>query len=834
MMTSNRTKRRRRDSTRKEPQRLGQEALALALLALSAFFFIALYSEYLVAQGRSASNACGSFGHFIAMTHFNIFGPLAGFLLAGMFAVWAGMLLFQVRIQSWWPRLGGLALFCLAVCLLEFRFTDQSMLGAAYEYKGGLLGMYIGQATFDFFGLTGTTIFAFLAVALGLMFTTGMPVANLLRVGLAMIGTAASGVSRKTPGVARRVAGSVSQAASDTIAKVARSKSKADAAEVSDEEKNLLLGDEEEEEYEYEDEEEEEGLEEYDEDEEEEEEEEDEEYEEDDEEEEEEEEDEEEEDLDEYAEDEEYEQEDAVAPSRTIRLGPEKNDEAIVTFEEEQLTFDGVYSPPSISFLSEPPIVDHEEGMEELDQVATLIEETLRSFKIETAVTNVQRGPVITQYELSLAAGTKVQKIAALSDDLAMALSAQSVRVVAPIPGKPTVGIEVPNKQRETVVLRELLQSRVYHDSEMRIPLLLGKDAAGEPIVEDLTLMPHLLIAGSTGSGKSVCINAIITSILMTRTPDELKLILVDPKMVELSMFEDIPHLLTPVITDMKKAPAALEWLVRKMDQRYELLSKAGVKNLKDYNDLEEEDRYNRIAEKTSHEEAEQTPKQLPYLVIIIDELADLMMTSAKEVESTIIRLAQKSRAVGIHVILATQRPSVDVVTGLIKSNMPARLCFKVASRIDSRTILDRMGGERLLGMGDMLYLAPDTDILKRAQCTYLSDKELRKVVKHLRKEAKPQFSQEMDTFLDGRQDGAGGATGVPADALHEEAVRVVLETGRGSTTLLQRRLGIGYTRASRLMDAMTDQAILGPFRGAKPREILLTMEEWEESQSQT
>ena len=309
MMTPNRTKRRRRESTRKEPQRLGQEALALALLALSAFFFISLYSEYLVAQGRSATNACGSFGHFIAMTHFNIFGPLAGFLLAGMFTVWAGMLLFQVRIQSWWPRLGGLALFCLAVCLLEFRFTDQSMLGSAYEYKGGLLGMYIGQATFDFFGLTGTTIFAFLAVALGLMFTTGMPVANFLRVGLAMIGTAASGVSRKTPGVARRVAGSVSQAASDTIAKVARSSSKADAAEVSDEEKNLLLGDEEEEEYEYEDEEEEEGLEEYDEDEEEE----DEEYEEEDEEDEEEDEEEEEdEDLDEYAEDE----EDAVAPSR--------------------------------------------------------------------------------------------------------------------------------------------------------------------------------------------------------------------------------------------------------------------------------------------------------------------------------------------------------------------------------------------------------------------------------------------------------------------------------------------------------------------------------------
>ncbi len=520
--------------------------------------------------------------------------------------------------------------------------------------------------------------------------------------------------------------------------------------------------------------------------------------------------------------------------SRTIRLGPEQDDQAVVGFEEEQLTFDGVYSPPSISFLSEPPVVNHEEGKEELDQVATRIEDALRSFKIEAAVTNVQRGPVITQYEVSLAAGTKVQKIVALSDDLAMALSAQSVRVVAPIPGKPTVGIEVPNKQRETVVLRELLQSRVFHDSDLMIPMLLGKDAAGEPLVEDLTRMPHLLIAGSTGSGKSVCINAIITSILMTRTPDELKLILVDPKMVELSAFEDIPHLLTPVITDMKKAPAALEWLVRKMDQRYELLSKAGVRNLKDYNDLDDKERYDRLAEKTTHEEAEQAPKQLPYLTIIIDELADLMMTSAKEVETSIIRLAQKSRAVGIHVILATQRPSVDVVTGLIKSNMPSRICFKVASRIDSRTILDRMGGERLLGMGDMLYSPPDTDSLIRAQCTYISDKELRKVVKHLRKEAKPQFSQEIDSFLDGSHASGSGSGGAPEDDLFEEAVRVVLETGRGSTTLLQRRLGVGYTRASRLMDAMSDQGVLGPFRGAKPREILITMEQWEEAQSQT
>jgi len=506
----------------------------------------------------------------------------------------------------------------------------------------------------------------------------------------------------------------------------------------------------------------------------------------------------------------------------------------MVSAYEEQLTFDGAYSPPPLNFLHGPKEVNHEEGREELNQVATQIEETLRSFKIESKVGNVQRGPVITQYELTLEPGVKVNKIVGLSDDLAMALSAKSVRVVAPIPGKPTVGIEVPNKQRESVVLKELLQSRAFAESDFGLPLLLGKDAAGVPIVADLTKMPHMLIAGSTGSGKSVCINTIITSLLMTRTPDELKLILVDPKMVELSAFEEIPHLLTPVITDMKKAPAALEWLVRKMEQRYELLSKVGVRDLKSYNDLEHEERYARLTEKVTHEEADEAPKQLPYMTIIIDELADLMMTSSKEVEASIIRLAQKSRAVGIHVILATQRPSVDVVTGLIKSNLPSRICFKVASKIDSRTVLDRIGGDKLLGMGDMLYLPPDTSTLERAQCTYVSDKEIRKIVKHLRNEAKPQFSKEIDNFLEGRQDGGGSGTPGTDDELFDEAVRIVIETGRGSTTLLQRRLSIGYTRASRLMDLMSEYGIVSSFKGSKAREVRISLEEWEEMSSQS
>ena len=803
-MSSNRNRRQRRGGASLKSAGLAREAGALALLALTAFFFVALYSEYLVAQGRSLDNACGQFGSFIAGLHFDVFGPVASFLLALVYAVWAGLLLFHVRFQSWWPRILGLGLVVCAICFLEYRFTETALL-AGSDYKGGVIGMFFGSMAFDAFGVTGTTIFSVLALLLGLMFATGMPVAQMLRSTLAFAGNAIAGMGQKTPGMVRKVAGSIGTASQAAGSKIKKAAGSGDP-EVTDEEKELLLGDSDEEEV-YEDDEE---LEEYDEDEE---------YED---EEDEEEEDEEEEDEEEY---------DEEVPERTIRLGPEQ-EEVSISFEEEQLTFDGVFSPPSISLLEEPRIVDHEEGKEELNLVATRIEEKLKSFKIDARVTNIQRGPVITQYELSLDAGIKVHKIVSLSDDLAMALSAQSVRVVAPIPGKPTVGIEVPNKQREIVVLREILQSRVFHDAEPRIPILLGKDVAGEPIVEDLARMPHLLIAGSTGSGKSVCINAIITSLLMTRSPDELKLILVDPKMVELSAFEDIPHLLTPVITDMKKAPAALEWLVRKMDQRYELFSKAGVRNLPEYNEQDPQERYDRVAKKISHEEADQLPERLPYLVIIIDELADLMMSSAKDVETTVIRLAQKSRAVGIHVILATQRPSVDVVTGLIKANLPARICFKVASRIDSRTILDRIGGEKLLGMGDLLYLPPDASDLIRAQCTFISDKELKKVVKHLRKESKPQFSQEIDTFLEGRPDSSDGVAAVE-DELFGEGVRVILETGRGSTTLLQRRLGIGYTRASRLMDAMTEQGIVGAFKGSKAREVKMTVEEWEEMQTE-
>ena len=457
-------------------------------------------------------------------------------------------------------------------------------------------------------------------------------------------------------------------------------------------------------------------------------------------------------------------------------------------------------------------------------QIAQKIEETLQSFKIDGQVVEIQCGPVITQYEILLAPGIKVHRISNLANELAMALKARRIRIVAPVPGKNTVGIEVPNPQRAIVGLRELLQSDVYRASRHEIPLLLGKDGAGHPVISDLTMMPHVLIAGATGSGKSVCLNASIITSLMTRSPEELKMILVDPKMVELSDFADIPHLLCPVVTDMKKAPAALAWLAGKMEERYEILSQAAVRNIVAFNKLGKKEILSRIEGKLTDIEIEKFPTFLPYIVLIVDELADLMMTGGKDAEAFIIRLAQKSRAVGIHVILATQRPSVDVITGLIKSNMPCRISFQVSSKVDSRTILDRNGAEALLGRGDMLFLPPGASDLRRVQSCFVSDREIRAVVDFVKSQAEAEFDQEL-------QNEPGGAADEPPserDQLYDEAVRIVLETQRGSATLLQRRLEVGYTRASRLIDMMAEEGILGPFKGSKAREVYYTLEEWE------
>ena len=487
--------------------------------------------------------------------------------------------------------------------------------------------------------------------------------------------------------------------------------------------------------------------------------------------------------------------------------------------------------PGEYEFPSEDLLTDAEGGYiasqeAHIELKRSVLQQTLDDFNVEAQVVGYMTGPVITMFELSLAPGVKVSQIANLANDIARALAAPGVRIVSPIPGKDTIGIEVPNAQKETVRLKDLMQMSPEKSAQYRLPVYLGKDAGGDPIVADLASMPHMLIAGTTGSGKSVCINTIIMSLLMTRTPQEVRLILVDPKMVEMAAFECVQHLLCPIVNDMRKAESILEWAATKMDERYEVLKDAGVKNIAGYNKLTAQELYERFGAETDEEKA-QIELRIPYFVIIIDELADLIMTSSKEVENYIIRIAQKARAVGIHLILATQRPSVNVVTGLIKSNMPCRISFRVASRQESRIVLDQNGAEVLLGQGDMLFLLPGTSTLARAQGTYVDDGEIRGVVNHLRKLGEQVFNQELVSIKPAGMDGEDGMDSGERDDLFDKAVEIILQSQRGSVSLLQRRLGVGYSRASRIVDQMAEAGILGDYKGSQARECMMTLEDW-------
>ena len=484
------------------------------------------------------------------------------------------------------------------------------------------------------------------------------------------------------------------------------------------------------------------------------------------------------------------------------------------------------YRLPDIDLLDPVPPLSKHKSKENLQARQEVLERTLEEFGIAAQVVEIDHGPVITQFELELAPGVKIGKIAGLSDDIARAMKARNVRIVAPIPGKSTVGVEVPNLHREIVRMRELFESGVLERRRMTIPLLLGKDAAGEPLLSDLTMMPHLLIAGATGSGKSVCINSIIMTFLMTQHPDDLKLLLVDPKMVELAPFRDVPHLMAPIMTDMKKAATVLEWATHKMDERYSFLANVGVRNIAAYNALGERGIRKRL-QVGLNEDLDEVPFHIPHIIIIIDELADLMMIAAKDVENSITRLAQKSRAVGIHLIVATQRPSVDVVTGLIKANLPSRIAFQASSKVDSRTILDCNGAEKLLGQGDMLFIPPGISKLIRAQGVFTSDAELRRVTEYVSGVSRPRF----DTELVNPKGLMSGAAGEERDELFDDAVRIILESQRGSVSLLQRKLGIGYSRSARLIDIMAEMGIVGDYKGSQAREVMLTLEEWEAQQ---
>lgn len=491
----------------------------------------------------------------------------------------------------------------------------------------------------------------------------------------------------------------------------------------------------------------------------------------------------------------------------------------VLQLEHAMVVEDENYEYPPIELLSKPDKKKLKGGAKALTDTATKLQKTLYSFGVSAKVENVSVGPAITRYELKPAEGVRVSKIANLADDIALNLAAETIRIEAPIPGKQAVGIEVPNKEKEAVHLREVLESEEFQNNKSKLTVALGKDVAGNIQLADIAKMPHVLIAGSTGSGKSVCINTIISSIIYNAKPSEVKMVMVDPKVVELSVYNGIPHLLIPVVTDPKKAAGALAWAVQEMDNRYNLFAAKGVRDIKGYNKAIEK------------EEGQGT---LPQIVIIVDELADLMMVAAKDVEEAICRLAQKARAAGMHLVIATQRPSVDVITGLIKANVPSRIAFAVSSQVDSRTILDSVGAEKLLGKGDMLFFPTGFPKPVRVQGAFVSDEEVEKIVGFVKKNGTANYSEDILETIENsnkteKELAQEQAEDDETDPFLMDAIEAVIEQGTASTSFIQRRFKVGYARAGRIIDQMEERGIISGYQGSKPREVLMPKERWEE-----
>ena len=518
-----------------------------------------------------------------------------------------------------------------------------------------------------------------------------------------------------------------------------------------------------------------------------------------------------------------------VEPASLPKKGEAKKEEIVDQEAFDFLRPKEAFQLPPVSLLEAETERRQKIDRDSLIMNSRILEKKLLDYGVEGKVVEVHPGPVITVYEFEPAPGVKVSRIVGLADDLALALSAVSIRIVAPIPGKSVVGIEIPNPIRETVYLREIIDSDPFRSSRSKLSFGLGKDISGDPFVVNLARMPHLLVAGSTGSGKSVSINSMICSILFKATPDDVRFLMIDPKMLELSDYDGIPHLLHPVVTNPKKAAIALRWLVEEMERRYTVLAEEGVRNIEHYHqkrdkELREKGKgHKRKPEVLESEGVKEGPpwEKLPYIVVVIDELADLMMISSKEVEEAITRLAQMARAVGIHLLLATQRPSVDVLTGLIKANFPARISFQTTSRVDSRTILDTIGAEHLLGSGDMLFLPPGSSKLTRIHGAYVSGPEIQRIVDFLKKQAEPTYESCVPTEDQGEKLLEKGAD-AEYDEKYDEAVAFVAELGQASISLIQRRFRVGYNRAARIVEKMEQQGVVGPSDGVKPREVLV------------
>ena len=499
----------------------------------------------------------------------------------------------------------------------------------------------------------------------------------------------------------------------------------------------------------------------------------------------------------------------------------ESKTRAVLQLEHTLTMEDENYEYPPINLLAKNSKKSSKTGAKALTEKATKLQRTLHSFGVSAKVENISVGPAITRYELKPAEGVRVSKIANLADDIALNLAAETIRIEAPIPGKQAVGIEIPNKEKETVPLRDVIESEEFENNKSKLTVALGKDVAGSIVLADIAKMPHVLIAGSTGSGKSVCINTIITSFIYNAKPSEVKLVMVDPKVVELSVYNGIPHLLIPVVTDPRKAAGALAWAVQEMDKRYNLFAEKGVRDLKGYNAIID----NNVEEGTTG--------KLPQIVIIIDELADLMMVAAKEVEESICRLAQKARAAGMHLVIATQRPSVDVITGLIKANVPSRIAFAVSSQIDSRTILDQVGAEKLLGKGDMLFYPASASKPVRVQGAFVSDNEVEKIVDFVKSNGVATYNEDILEEIEKSNKSDGQlekeAEEDDTDPLLMDAIDTVVEVGQASTSFIQRRFKVGYARAGRIIDQMEARGIISGYEGSKPRQVLITLEKLNE-----
>ncbi|MBI4835063.1 MAG: DNA translocase FtsK [Planctomycetes bacterium] len=762
-----------------------QRLLGVFLFCFGLFLMLSLvtysphdYADVAYPVNKTVANKAGSIGAFLAYYAFLFFGIVA--FVAAIFISFWGILRFAKReIPSFAIKIASLAIFIFSSCMLVALMTPESFtawnLSVKMESFGGFIGQALSSTATAYFGYFGSYILAlFLMVIAATLATDWIAYyvalwfyqAALKPLGVKLMAKIANRFKPKPViNFPAPTIGSGGGTAVITAAPEGADDKDDSAVATEDEEENNI-----EEEETNEDSEEAEGV--------------------------------------------TFGGELAPAATADVPAGPKpkKAPKAVQPISEFIL--------PPIDLLEDAEALDTANDEKAIRDCILVIESTLSNFGVVARVTHVEKGPVVTSYEIELGPGISVHKIAGMADDFAIALKAPNVRIVAPIPGKSTVGIEVPNAFKGIVRVKELLLANPEASQKAALPLFIGKDASGAPLIKDLADMPHLLIAGTTGSGKSICVSSIILSLLMTKTPEQMKLLLIDPKMVELSAFKDIPHLISPVVTDMRRAPLVLKWIVRTMDERYELFLRTGVKKIESYNQLSEE----KIREKLSEdgEAPVDVPIRLPYIVVFIDELADLMMAASDDVETAITRISQKSRAVGIHLVMATQRPSVDVITGLIKSNMPARIAFKVASKIDSRTILDRNGAEKLLGQGDMLMLQPSSTDLIRTQGTFVSEKESREVMNFLKKQREPIFDDELLEL-----ENKDAMEEIEADPLFEEAAKIVLETQRGSVSLIQRRLAIGYTRAARLVDMMARVGIVGAYKNSKAREVVMTLDEW-------